>query len=95
MYGPSTNGLATVSLIFGILSWFLCPFVGSLIAVICGHIAHGQIKQTGESGSGLATTGLVLGYIQLGGALLFTLFWVFLLGGLAVIGALATASPTP
>lgn len=52
--GPKTNTLAIVSLV---LAFFI-----SLGAVICGHIALGQIKQTGEGGRGLAIAGLVLGY---------------------------------
>jgi hypothetical protein len=34
-------------------------------------MAKKQIKQTGEEGGALATTGLVLGYIFTGAALLF------------------------
>jgi hypothetical protein len=62
--GPSseTNGFAIASLIFGIL-WLLG--LGSLLAVIFGHVAHGQNKRTHRGGNGLATAGLVLGYIGL------------------------------
>lgn len=49
-----TNTLAIISLVLA--------FVVSLGAVICGHIALNQIKQTGEQGRGLAIAGLVLGY---------------------------------
>lgn len=52
-----TNTLAIVSLVLA--------FVISLGAVICGHIALNQIKQTGEQGRGLAIAGLVLGYLGL------------------------------
>jgi len=55
--GPKTNTLAIVSLV---LAFFV-----SLGAIICGHIALGQIKKTGESGRGLAIAGLVLGYLGL------------------------------
>ncbi|MDX2025667.1 DUF4190 domain-containing protein [Microcella sp.] len=55
--GPKTNTLAIVSLV---LAFFI-----SLGAVICGHIALGQIKKTGENGRGLAIAGLVLGYLGL------------------------------
>lgn len=53
--GPKTNTLAIVSLV--------SAFFVSLAAVITGHIALGQIRRTGESGHGLAVTGLVLGYV--------------------------------
>ncbi len=57
-----TNGLAGVSLGFGI-GQFLLPIFGALIAIVCGHIARGQIRRTGEQGDGLAIAGLVLGYL--------------------------------
>jgi hypothetical protein len=67
---PSTNAQAIISLVFGICGLM---FFGSLIAVICGHIARGQIRdsQGRETGDGLAVAGLVLGYIGLGLTLLF------------------------
>lgn len=53
-----TNGFAIASLIFGLLG-------GGLLAVVFGHIAHSQIKRTPQAGKGLATAGLILGYIGL------------------------------
>jgi len=32
-------------------------------AIILGHMARRQIRQTGEQGAGMAMAGLVLGYI--------------------------------
>jgi hypothetical protein len=40
-------------------------------AIVCGHIAQRQIRQTGEQGGGLALAGLILGYV--GGTLFFGL----------------------
>ena len=34
------------------------------VGIILGHVARGQIKQTGEGGRGLATAALVIGYLQ-------------------------------
>jgi Domain of unknown function (DUF4190)/Domain of unknown function (DUF1707) len=58
----TTNGLAVASLVAGFL-WL--GWLGSILAVIFGHIALGQIKQSGgrETGTGLAVAGLVLGYM--------------------------------
>lgn len=63
-----TSTLALISLIAGILSWMLAPFIGALVAVITGHMAKNEIRSSGGrlTGEGLATAGLVLGYIQLG-----------------------------
>ncbi|WP_309712266.1 DUF4190 domain-containing protein [Pseudolysinimonas sp.] len=54
-YAPPTNTLAIIALILG----FVVPLGG----IICGHIALGQIKRTGEGGRGLALAGLILGYV--------------------------------
>ena len=40
-----TSTLAVVSLVFGILGWTLLPFLGSLVAVVCGHMARGEIRR--------------------------------------------------
>lgn len=51
-----TNGMAVASLVTGLLGI-------SVIAVILGHSAMSQIKRTGERGEGMATAGLLLGYL--------------------------------
>jgi hypothetical protein len=80
VYGPRTNSSAVASLVFGILSWLLCPFVGGVLAIIFGHVARGQIRRSGEAGGGLAIAGLVLGYIHLVATALILIFWLVLLG---------------
>lgn len=55
-----TNGLSIAALVLGIV-WIY--WIGSILAVIFGHVAIGQIKRTGASGYGMAVAGLVLGYI--------------------------------
>jgi hypothetical protein len=63
--GPVTNGLAVASLTAGIV-WL--GWLGSIAAIVFGHVALGQIKRSGgnEKGSGLAIAGLVLGYCEIG-----------------------------
>jgi hypothetical protein len=70
----STNGLAVASLVVGL---FWMWWIGSVLAVVFGHVALGQIARNGQSGRGLAIAGLVLGYIGLA-TLLFTLLAVAL-----------------
>ena len=41
----TTSTLAVVSLVFGVLCWSVFPFVGSIIAVVCGHAARGEIRR--------------------------------------------------
>ena len=74
-----TNVNAVVSLIFGILWLF---WLGSLVAVVCGHEARKQIRRSGEAGDGAAIAGLILGYLGVVTFLLWLL--VFMVGMLSV-----------
>ena len=58
----STNGLAIASLVLGIV-WIY--WLGSILALIFGYIAKGQIDRSGgsQSGRGMAIAGIVLGWI--------------------------------
>ena len=60
-----TNGLAVASFVLALMG-------GSVLAITLGHVAKSQIARTGESGDGLATAGLVIGYASI--ALLLLLF---------------------
>ncbi|WP_412540437.1 DUF4190 domain-containing protein [Longispora sp. K20-0274] len=66
-----TNTMAILALVFA--------FVFSPVAIVLGHMAKKQIKQTGEDGDGLATAGLVIGYI-------FTGFFVLYCCGVFGVG---------
>jgi uncharacterized protein DUF4190 len=95
VYGPRTNSLAIASLVTGILAWLLCPFLGAALAVIFGHVARNQIKQSGEGGGGMAIAGLVLGYVNLGLSALVFLGWIALVGGLTILGTVIGNLPSP
>ena len=56
------NTLASLSLAFGV-GQIVLWFAGPIAAIACGHAAKRQIKRTGEAGAGMATAGLVLGYL--------------------------------
>lgn len=60
------SGMATASLVFGILSMVGCPIIASLPAIILGHIAHSRNRRSPNEygGGGLATAGFVLGYVS-------------------------------
>jgi hypothetical protein len=62
-----TSGWAVFSLIAGILAWLGVFGLGGIAAVIAGYIARSEINASGGriSGSGMATAGLVLGYINI------------------------------
>lgn len=62
-----TSTLALVSLIAGIISWFMAPLVGGVIAVITGHMAMRELQESQGrlTGEGMAKVGLILGYLHL------------------------------
>lgn len=62
-----TSSLSLTSVIMGVVGWTLLPIVGAIIAVITGHMAKKEIRESNGllGGDGLATAGLVLGYSNL------------------------------
>ena len=82
----TTSATAIISLIFGILCWMAIPFIGAIVAVVCGHVARGEIRRAPPGtieGDGMAVAGLILGYAHLAlVALVVFLFFTFF-GGLA------------
>jgi hypothetical protein len=63
----ATCRLAIASLVLGLLGMNLLLFVGSVAAVICGHVALKQISQNPRTltGRGMALLGLILGYVAI------------------------------
>ncbi len=61
-------GVAVASLVLGILGLVLLGPLGSIPAVICGHVAKSKIKTNPDmlTGDGMALAGLILGYVQIG-----------------------------
>jgi hypothetical protein len=64
---PRTAPTAIWSLVLAILSFTCGCLFTAIPAVICGHIARSKIRKSGGalSGMGIATAGLILGYIAL------------------------------
>lgn len=61
-----TSGMATASLVFGLIGFFggWCAFgLPCLIAIVCGHFAWKETKNGSKAGHGQAVTGLILGYV--------------------------------
>jgi hypothetical protein len=89
---PRTSGTAVASLVFGILSWVLLPFIGAILAVILGHSARGEIRRAPPGtieGDGMAIAGLILGWAHLALFVLAIGFVFLFLGGLAFFAHLA------
>lgn len=68
----ATNSTAVAAMILGLA----VPVFGltAIPAIVCGHKARQEIRQTGEQGDGMAVVGLVLGYLAI-------IVWVVILLG--------------
>jgi hypothetical protein len=68
---PHTSTMAIISLISGITGFSILPILGSIVAVITGHMAHSEIKKSGGmiTGKGMATAGLIMGYLTIAGGI--------------------------
>ncbi|MGD0378799.1 MAG: DUF4190 domain-containing protein [Acidimicrobiales bacterium] len=78
-YGPvavgrRTNGMAIASMVLGIL-WLW--WIGSILALVFGYVALGQIKQRNEGGRGMAIAGVVLGWVGIVTGVLFGILIAF------------------
>ena len=91
MNDRKTSTLAIISLVAGILGWTLLPFLGSIGAIITGHMARGEIRRSNGAleGDGLALIGLVLGWLSVVISILGILFIFLFLGGLAWFASVA------
>jgi len=84
---PHTSTTAIISLISGIAGWSVLPFLGSIVAIITGHMAKSEIKRSGGmiTGNGMATWGLVLGYVSIAlGVCLLCVFVLLPILGLSI-----------
>jgi len=77
----ATNGMAIAALICGVCQVFFW-FLTGIPAIVLGHMARRQIRQTGEQGDGMALAGMILGYIGLALTVLGVIFIVIV--GVAV-----------
>ena len=90
------NPWAIVSVSFGASTVIGSWCFGGLIAVITGHVARHQIKQTGDAGATLALAGLIAGYAAIALTLLFILVYIaFFVFIFAFAAAHPGASPSP
>jgi hypothetical protein len=64
MVQPATNPIAVTALACGIGEFFTMGLT-AIPAIVLGHMARRQVRQTGQRGDGMALAGLTLGWIGL------------------------------
>lgn len=84
-----TSTLAIVSMIAGITGFTIFPAIGTIVALITGYAARKETRNIPPQagGDGLATAGIIMGWIQVG----ITVFGIcvaaaFLIFGLGIAG---------
>jgi len=86
-----TSTMAITSLVAGLISWVLLPWIGAIVAIITGHMARSEVRKSNGAieGDGLALAGLILGYIQIGLTVLGIIALFLFFGGIAAIAAMS------
>ena len=76
-----TNGNAVAALVLGIIGLpIICPLLApSIIALVLGYRARRQVRETGQEGGGMATAGIVMGWI---GTIVGALIWIGVILGM-------------
>lgn len=86
-----TNGLAIASLVLGLTGFITCGLT-SILAVVFGHVALGQIRRDRTDGHGMALAGVILGWTLTG---LWILYWGLVAAGTVAAGFGALNNPEP
>ena len=78
--------LAIISLIAGIGGFTFLPLIGSIVAIATGYAARKETRAVppAASGDGMATAGIVMGWVQVGlaavGMCCFAIYFFFIAG---------------
>ncbi|MFH1446907.1 MAG: DUF4190 domain-containing protein [Chloroflexota bacterium] len=90
-----TSAWAIVSLIAGISSFMIFPLFGAILAIIGGSVAKKEIRNSGGrvSGNGMATWGLVLGWINIAISVIGLCIVILMIMGVFGAGGFAMCGP--
>ncbi len=80
VYGYPKNGLAVWSLVLSIVGFVLCGIFTAIPGVIVGHNAKKAVARGEANNGGMATAGIVIGWVAIAFTVLGTI-WFFAGGG--------------
>ena len=81
--GTQDNGSGTIALVTGILSFFVCPIVLSIVAIVYGKKGMAAEAAGTADNGGQAKAGYIMGIISLILAVIFIILYVIL--GVALV----------
>ena len=90
---PPINAMAVASLVCGIGEFFTLGLT-AIPAIVLGHTARRQIRQTRERGDGMAVAGLVFGWAAVG-LIALVLLGLFLVVSVSTHGQSVVVKPFP
>jgi hypothetical protein len=85
-----TSTLAIVSLVSALLGFTFIPVIGAIVAIVTGYMARNETRSIPPtvSGDGMATAGIILGWIQVGlivlGICCFIASMIFVFGAVTI-----------
>jgi hypothetical protein len=87
-----TSTMAIVSVIAGVLGFSAMPVIGGIVALVAGYAARKETRSTPPtaSGDGLATAGIIMGWIQ--AALAVIGICCFIAYGIFMVGAVISTN---
>jgi len=90
---PPVNSMAMAALVCGIGEFFTLGLT-AIPAIVLGHTARRQIRQTRERGDGMAVAGLVFGWTAVG-LIALVLLGLFLVVSVSTHGQSVVVKPVP
>ena len=80
-----TSGMAIASLACSIAGFFMCLFIGQILGIIFGYRARREIKGSAGAveGEGLATAGIIVGWVGIAVDVIIVIFLVLVFAGAA------------
>ncbi|MEY4170011.1 MAG: hypothetical protein RLZ94_1084, partial [Actinomycetota bacterium] len=79
------NGSGTIALVTGILSFFVCPVILSIVAIIYGKKGMAAAAAGTADNGGQAKAGYIMGIISL--ILFVVLLIIYIIAGAALLGS--------
>ncbi len=85
---PPTSGMAIGSLIASIAGFIIVPILGGIVGLILGYVAKKQIRESEGTlaGEGLATAGIIMGWIQVALLVVFVVLPICVIVLLTLMG---------
>ena len=89
---PQTNTSAIVAFVLSLVSWFICPIIAAIVALVFASKAKKEIEASGgwQTGDGFVTAAKIISWINIVFMALVFVFYIVI-----IIIAIAAGSTNP